>query len=292
MRIRNIILAIVGIICLCASGVKLPVLDKKADQYFEDAITQAGTSYAACRLINGGVSLLKDSDIEIVPLGLGMSVSAGQILDPLDDMTERTSDILVTSIVSLGVQKLLHAVMLQLAPILLGAFLIIWVLLGFKENATTNRTRQLLIRMIVVVSVARFCLPLSALVSDALYDVVFEEQIGAAKSSLPFQDGEINKLTNTDFPESNFWNFAGNTADFVEGKFTYFHDLLVSIYDDTTNIIGNLLSLAYLYVGIFVIQVILMPLLIFLLLSKLINTLFNTNVPVILSHKKVKEDAA
>jgi hypothetical protein len=286
MRIKNILLVIAGIACLCASGIQLPVLDKKADQYFDDAITKAGTSYAACRLINGGVSVLKDSDIEIVPLGFGMSVSAGQILDPLDDMTERTSDILVTSIVSLGVQKLVHAVMLQLAPILVGLFLIIWVLLGFKENATANRTRQLLIRMIVVVSVARFCLPLSALVSEGLYDVVFEEQILSAKHSLPFQNGEINKLTNPDFPESNFWNFAGNTADFVEGKFTYFHGLLVSIYEDTTNIIGNLLSLAYLYVGIFVIQVILMPLLMFLLLSKLINTLFNTNIPVVLSHNK------
>ena len=44
-------------------------------------------------------------------------------------------------------------------------------------------------------------------------------------------------------------------------------------YDVTANIIGNLFSLAYLYVGIFVIQVILMPLLMFLLLTKLINTL-------------------
>ena len=50
------------------------------------------------------------------------------------------------------------------------------------------------------------------------------------------------------------------------------------------DIIENLLNLTFLYVAIFLIQVVILPLLSFLFLVKLANALFQKNIPVILHH--------
>ncbi|MCK5835117.1 MAG: hypothetical protein KAG98_05250 [Lentisphaeria bacterium] len=289
IKLKDIILTVIGIAFLFMSNKEIPKLDQIANRYFNDAIVQAGTSYAACRLINGGISVLKESEVGIEPMGVGVTLAVGQILDPLDDMTERLSDVLVTAIASLGVQKLIHSLTVYLSPILLGLFIIIWVLLGFKENETTLRIRRLLVKVSIFVSVARFCLPISGIISDSVYNVVFKDQIIEAKASLPLQNGEIDRLTNMSFTESDgFVETVENTGTLMKEIFIEFRNILGELYLNLQDIILNLTTLTFLYVGLFVIQVILIPICIFIFLSKLVNTMFNTNIPIILSHKELK----
>ena len=134
----NFSLFTLGVVLLFASGVKLPILDQKADLYFKDSIYKAGSSYAACRLINGGVSVLKESDVSLEPMGLGVTIAVGQVLDPIDDMTERLSNVLVTAIASLGTQKLLHEVATKLSPVLIGGFILTWLLLNIINKDKTK----------------------------------------------------------------------------------------------------------------------------------------------------------
>ena len=96
---RLILLVAVAIMLFILPGLKLPYLDQKADTYFSEAMTKAGLAYGVCRVINASVSVIKESQVQLEPAGLGVSLAAGQLLDPLDDMTERASDILVTAIV-------------------------------------------------------------------------------------------------------------------------------------------------------------------------------------------------
>jgi len=70
------------------------------DAYFREAITKAGVAYATCRVLNASVSIVKDSSLQLEPAGVGISLAVGQALDPIDDMTERLSDVLVTAITS------------------------------------------------------------------------------------------------------------------------------------------------------------------------------------------------
>lgn len=86
-------------------GLRIPLLDQKANAYFSETITQAGIAYGVCRVVNASVSVVKESQLQIEPAGIGVSLAAGQVLDPLDDMTERVSDILITAIISLGMLR-------------------------------------------------------------------------------------------------------------------------------------------------------------------------------------------
>jgi len=78
-----------------------------AKEYLNESIALSAGTYATCRLINGGVSSIQESSISISPWGIGIEYEAGQVLDPINDATERLSDACVKSLALLGLQRLL-----------------------------------------------------------------------------------------------------------------------------------------------------------------------------------------
>lgn len=66
--------------------------------------------------------------------GGGHIFGRGQALDPIDDMTERLSDVLVTAITSLGVQKLAYEIGVSIAPQLFAIFLLALSIVSWFEN--------------------------------------------------------------------------------------------------------------------------------------------------------------
>ncbi len=55
----------IGILLIFVTGFNIPVIDSFADSYFDIAIKKAGVSYAACRLVNAGVSLAVGKVLDI-----------------------------------------------------------------------------------------------------------------------------------------------------------------------------------------------------------------------------------
>ena len=125
-KIIKFSLGLVLALSILISGMKIPILDSVTDYYFDNSISKAGLSYATCRSVNALVSILLESEIQFEPGGVGVSIALGQFLDPLDDMTERLSDVLVTAVTSLGVQKLLYEISVSLTFPFLIIFLIIY----------------------------------------------------------------------------------------------------------------------------------------------------------------------
>ena len=86
--------------------------------YQEDSITGAFTIYGIARALNAAISMLQGTDISVVVV----SVSIGELLDPINDLIERFSWIVMMAIASLGIQKvLLSVVVSKAANLLIGA---------------------------------------------------------------------------------------------------------------------------------------------------------------------------
>ncbi|HOO90195.1 MAG TPA: hypothetical protein PLA74_05165 [Syntrophales bacterium] len=289
--IRSSIGVILAILLLFSSGLKVPVLDTTTDDYFREAITKAGVAYATCRVINASVSIIKDSSLQLEPAGVGVSLAVGQALDPIDDMTERLSDVLVTAITSLGVQKLVYEISVSLAPPILAVFLFILSLLVWFDNERITSLQKTLTRVIVLVVIARFFLPLSSVADEYLHRQFFAEQIANANQELAIGSGELEKLTDLSLPEiDGVVGTIENSASFLKRKSTEFNNALVAIVTNAGDIIENLLKLTFLYVGIFLIQVIVLPLLAFWFLVKTASALFHTNIPVLVHHSQPLQD--
>ena len=271
---------------------KLPILDTTTDNYFKEAITKAGLAYATCRIVNASVSVIKDSTLELEPAGIGVSLAIGQVLDPIDDMTERLSDVIVTAITSLGVQELAYEISVKLAPPILSVFIFVLTILIWFKNKNVVRFKKITIRIIFIILIARFCLPISSMANEFIQKEFFDDKISNANNELALGTAELDKLTELSLPEiDGIKGTIENSASLLKQKSIEFKNALVVTVSNMGSIIENLLNLTFLYVGVFLIQVIILPLLTFWLLVKTMNSLFQTNFPVILHHSsKSKKD--
>jgi len=286
---QKIIMSVVGILAAVSlffsPVLKLPVLDSATDNYFEESITKAGVTYLTCRIINASVSVVKESTLELEPAGIGVSLAVGQILDPLDDMTERFSDVIVTAITSLGVQELAYEISVILAPPILSVFIFILTILIWFENRNIIRFKHTVIRIVFIIIIARCCLPISSAANKFIQEDFFDDKIENANNELKLNTAELDKLAELSLPEiDGIKKTIENSASLLKQKSIEFKNAITVTAGNMGNIINNLLSLTFLYVGIFLIQVIILPILTFWLLIKITNSLFQTNIPVILHH--------
>ena len=270
--IRSLAGIVIAILLFFSSALRLPVLDTTTDAYFREAITKAGVAYATCRAINASVSIVKDSNLQLEPAGVGLSLAVGQALDPIDDMTERLSDVLVTAITSLGVQKLAYEISVSLAPPILSIFLFVLSILSWFESDRLKSFQITIMRFALLIVIARFCLPISSAANEFVDKNFFADQISDASQELSLVFDDFDKLKDFSLPESEgVLETIENSTSFLKQKSIEFNNALVTTVSNMGNIIENLLKLTFLYVGIFLIQIIILPLLSFWFLVKIIQ---------------------
>ena len=278
---------LVAILLFFSLGLKLPVIDSATDTYFREAMTKAGVAYATCRVVNASVSIVKESHLELQPAGIGLSLALGQAIDPIDDMTERLSDVLVTAITALGVQKLAYEISVSLAPPVLSVLLFALSILIWFKNERTISLKNLTMRILFIIVIARFCLPISSMANEFIQKNFFFDQISDANKELALGSAELDKLRDFSLPEiDGILGTIENSASFLKRKTIAFKNAVAITVSNAGNIIESLLKLTFLYVGIFLIQVIILPLLTFWILVKTMNALFHTNIPVMMNYSQ------
>jgi hypothetical protein len=290
--IKSVIGILLSIILFFSSGVQIPFIDSSADAYFKDSITKAGVSYGVSRIINATVSVIQESSIQLEPAGIGMSLAIGQIVDPINDMVERLSNVLVMSIASLGVQELAYEISITIAPQILAVFLFVLSFLVWFKNERVFKLQKVIMSVLVIAAIARFCLPISSMANAFLQETFFEDKIIEANDKLTASTAELNKIEDIDVPKiDGFMGTIGNSASYIKEKSVDFKNTIQVIMENKGVIIENLLRLTFLYLGIFIIQVLVLPLLIFWLLMRIVNSLFLTTTMTTMGQSEKKSEA-
>jgi len=272
--LKGLSLFVLGIFLLFSRISTLPVLDPLTHDYFTRSIEKAGIAYATCRVVNASVSVVKESNLQLEPAGVGMSLAVGEVLGPIYDMVEKLSDILVLAIVSLGVQQLLYEVGVHLTPGILGVLLIISSIMMLSRNETFKRFNTLLLQLSFLVLILRLTMPLSSVASNFIYHQYFESPIATARENLELNTIKTDTMQKVSLPkvEGIFSTFRTTTA-FISEKTDAFKEIFVNTVKNAGNIIENLLRLSFLYMGVFLIQVIFLPILSFWIILKSIRIL-------------------
>ena len=81
-------------------------VDTNAIEIYDETFDRAVYSFALAKGLNAIISVLQSSEVNL-SFFVGATVGIGQILDPINDLVERFSMIMLISSVSLGVQHLL-----------------------------------------------------------------------------------------------------------------------------------------------------------------------------------------
>ena len=77
------------LIVLIAAIAATRVADDVSDTYAEDALKRALATFAVARTLNGVISVAQGTEIALEPGGVGVMLTPGQILDPINDLVER-----------------------------------------------------------------------------------------------------------------------------------------------------------------------------------------------------------
>jgi len=273
--VKSILGILLSIALFFSSGIQVPVIDSTAEAYFRDSITKAGVSYGVCRIINATVSVIKESSVELEPAGIGLSLAVGQIVDPINDMVERVSNVLVMSITSLGVQELAYEISLTVVPLIVAVLLLILSILVWFRNERILKLQRIVLNVLVIASIARFCLPLSSMANEFLQETFFEDKIVEANTKLADGTADLNKLKDVHVPKyEGVIGTIENSASYLKQKSIDFKKAIAVTIENKTIIVENLLQLTFLYLGIFIIQVLVLPLMTFWFLMRLVNSLF------------------
>ncbi|MBF6057475.1 hypothetical protein [Thiomicrorhabdus heinhorstiae] len=101
--LQEIPLSVVALFALLIVVSLAPWLDSKAEEYIDTALFNSGAIYATARGINALVSVLQTTQVSV----FFVSLDIGEVLDPVNDLIERFSDVISIALASLALQKIL-----------------------------------------------------------------------------------------------------------------------------------------------------------------------------------------
>ncbi|WP_457600202.1 hypothetical protein [Hydrogenivirga sp.] len=186
-------------------------ISRKATEYLDAGIRTTLASYVLVRGINAGVSVVKESEVSLSPAGVGVSIALGEVLDPLDDITERVSSLMLLSFLSLGAQRLfleLFSGVLLLFTGILSLVSGVMLILGIRWSG-------LAIRVLLMLLVLRFFLPATGLLNDLVYDTAVRPGVESVNSELSVLGSELRTVVGVRNPEdmSRLLSSLKNGAD-------------------------------------------------------------------------------
>ena len=91
------------LVTACWSG----TLERIAQGEAEAALGRVIVAFGLARTLNGAISVAQGTEIALQPAGIGVTLTAGEVLDPLNDLVERFSILALTATISLQGQILL-----------------------------------------------------------------------------------------------------------------------------------------------------------------------------------------
>jgi len=214
-----------SIIIICAVVIAsilalLPITDDVGREHVDTAFKRALAAAAIARGLNGVISVAQGTELGIQPAGVGVNFAPGEILDPVNDLVERFSWIMLLASSSLGVQKVLLE-MSEWQGLLIALALVAMLLIASHFFSTNERAKAVLGRLFLFLLLLRFMMPLIAVANDFVYRTFLESnyiESSAALKSAQQAIGEINSEVRTDtkVPESVVERAVGFYKNFVD----------------------------------------------------------------------------
>ena len=175
---RPILLACLLLLLVVASS--LTTVDRFAEQKYEALFQRAFITFALARTLNGLISAVQGTELALQPAGVGVTLTPGEILDPVNDLVERFSWIMLGATISLGIQQVLLDVGQWWGVRLLVALLAVaWLVLRLRRRAGPDARpaiEQTLLRVLVIMLFVRFAVPVAMIANEALYHLFLESR--------------------------------------------------------------------------------------------------------------------
>lgn len=194
MRLKQLIRAVLllGIAAAAISG----FADDASQEYAQKSLNRALVTYAAARTLNGVVSVAQGTEVALEPGGVGVILTPGQVLDPINDLIEQFSGVMLVAASSLGLQMILLKITSTWAiTALLVAALAAWLVLAWRPAPEKSNYRAFIINASLLLVFVRFVVPVVIICTNFLFDSFLLGEHDEAAASLEKVSMTIEETT-------------------------------------------------------------------------------------------------
>ncbi len=173
MQISSLTKILISLLMLLILGLSFTSIpDDSAQKYCSQALNRALISFALARTLNGAISVAQETEIALQPAGVGVTFAPGQLLDPINDMVERFSWVMLLSSTSLGIQN----VLLEMSEwvgfkYLLASIACVLLVTLWRSHSLHAVGQHWIFRMLIVSLVLRFSMPIMIIMNESIYQL-------------------------------------------------------------------------------------------------------------------------
>jgi hypothetical protein len=172
-----------------------PFVDQRAQADYEQLFQRAFITFALARTINGVISVVQGTEIALQPAGVGVTLTPGEILDPVNDLVERFSWIMMGATISLGIQNVLLDVSAWWLIQALVSVLAAWVIIRIWYPGQGSKVRRVLLaRVLLFLLFLRFAVPVMLIANDLLYQQFLEQRYQQSTQVITLAGKELEQL--------------------------------------------------------------------------------------------------
>ena len=250
--------------------------DTFGEKYTEEGLTRSLAAFGIAKGLNGLISVVQGTEVAVEPIGVGVILTPGQILDPVNDLIERFSWVMLICTTSLGIQSILLNIFSSFYfSIAVSASLFLMVLFIWNDQTTSINLKNILYRLAVFLIILRFFIPLMAITNDGLYKAFLEPMYIESKRQLEQSNTAIanlseNQKIDNEAAEKSWYEVMSSSIDSAIDSIDvdkYYEQLKV----EADNLTGHILWL----IVVFTMQTILFPLIFIWLSMRLIKANFS-----------------
>jgi hypothetical protein len=186
------------------------ILDGKAHESNLETTKDVAVYMATTRGINAILSVFEETTISL-GIGAGIELSVGKIVNPINDFLDRVSWILLFSLISLGIQKLILTLVETNIINLLLSLSIFTLIFGQIYSKINRNIFNINIKILIFLIFVRFAVPLMELTNAYIYDKVMKAQVEVIQSKMEKVEQDLEKIvSDIDIASSQIKNTSEN----------------------------------------------------------------------------------
>jgi len=258
-------------------------VDRMAETQYNALFQRALITFALARTLNGVISAVQGTELALQPAGVGVTLTPGQVLDPINDLVERFSWVMLGATVSLGIQQVLLDIgQWWGVKVLLGILGLLWLWVRLRRAHATpgesDNPEKMIFRIFIIVVFIRFAVPVAMIANEGLYRLFLETRFTESTQVIESAGAEIKDISSTETPMSEEETESGMLESLERMyestlKSMDFQQKVEHIAERTSDVIEHLIQLCV----VFILQTGILPIAFLWIFLQLFKQIFRNN---------------
>lgn len=262
---RRILLSLVVAFMVACSW--FAPLESTANLQVDAGLKRALISFATARGFNAVISVAQGTQVAFEPGGVGVNLAPGQMLDPINDLVEKFSNLALAASVAFGIEKVLISIGANwLVSLLLTVVAATWAFIFLRRRTSP----PWLTRILMVFLMIRFFMPVVFIGSGVLFQQFMAADYQVSQLAIDTVSGQLDKLNVPAAVAPEDQGILDRIKGWASQQTNDFKARFINLKQSVEHVIDHIIRLMV----IFLLQALLLPLLLLWILWGLVKGVF------------------